>query len=275
MPQISMRSWPGKVLALLGLLVVVPAWPIAKLAEGLAKRFRWSVRPSVLVFLSMLFVASLVLQSALGLTAAIALAFLLACVSPRLFALPPAPNEDTAPLQTYPRTTWRLCDPQLSTHGLWRAETETGLTEVADTVGRQELLLFIQELLRDWSFRSGWPYYHCRVLSATRSGQRTAGPFSSVADSSWVYRIRLDVGESGWVHFGDGYVEFQLEPPTRTRPAEQAPESDRLRTTAWFSRKTSIERRSLVNWRPNSRVAIRSGTDGLIVETCQSSACSR
>ena len=39
MPQTSMRSWSRKVLALLGLLVVVPAWPIAKVVEGLAKRF--------------------------------------------------------------------------------------------------------------------------------------------------------------------------------------------------------------------------------------------
>ena len=230
----SMRSWPGKVLALLGLLVVVPAWPTSKVAECLAERFRWSVRPSILVFLSILLVTLMVLQSALGLSAAMAVAFLLACVSPRLFALPPAPNEDTAPLQTYPRTTWRLCDPELSTHGLWRAEMDAGLTDIADTLSRQELLLLIQELLQGWSFRSGWPYYHCRVLSATRSGPRTAGPFASVADRSQVYRVRLDVGETGWIRFGDGYVEFQLEPATRTHPPAQVPESDRLKTTPWL-----------------------------------------
>jgi hypothetical protein len=219
MPRTSIRSWPGKALALLGLLVVVLAWPVAKVAEGLARRFPEPVLPPrLLVFLSVLVVASLELKSAIGLDVAMAVAFLLACLSSWLFALPPALDEKPVTLQEYPRTAWRLCDPELSTHGLWRAELVAGWPEITDPGDHQMLLPLIQELVHDWGFRSGWPYYQSRVLSATWSGPRTAGPFSSVADSSRVYRIRLDVGETGWIHFGDGYVEFQLELPTRTQP---------------------------------------------------------
>jgi hypothetical protein len=240
MLRMSIGSWSGKVLALLGLLVVLPAWPVAKMVEGFAKRFPAPVSlPSVLVFLSITVVASVVLQSALGLGAAIAVAFLLACTSPWRFAIPPASNKNALAPNSYPLTTWRLCDPELSTHGLWRAETIAGLPGIADPRNHQVFLSLIQALVRDWSFRSGWPYYQCRVLSATQSGPRTAGPFASVVDSSRVYRITLGLGdrrEIGWIHFGAGCVEFQLEPPSRTRLPAGAPQFHRLNTTPWLLR---------------------------------------
>jgi hypothetical protein len=224
MLRTRIRSWSRKVLALLGLVVVLPAWPIAKAVERLAGRFPDPIwLRGVLLFLSLLVVASVLLLSAMGPGAAIAVAFLLAGVSRWLFALPPDPYENTFKLQEYPRTRWRLCDPELSTRGLWRAEVNADLPDIAEPNHRQMLLHLVQELVGDWSFRSGWPYYHCRVLSATPSVPRRAGPFSSVADSSRVYRIRLDVGETGWIHFGDGYVEFQLEPRAGTQRLSGVP----------------------------------------------------
>ena len=161
MLRTRIRSWSGKVLALLGLVVVLPAWPIAKAAEGLAERIRLPITPRVPVFLSLVVVASLVLQSALGLGAAIAVAFLLAGVSRWFFALPPAAEENRLTPNGYPRTRWRLCDPELSTHGLWRAEMDAGAPDIEDPNGRRMLLSLIQELIDDWSFWSGWPYYQC------------------------------------------------------------------------------------------------------------------
>jgi len=237
-------------------VIVVAAWPIAKLVEGLARRFPEPVRlPRVLVFLSTLVVASVVMQSAMGLSAASAVAFLLACASRWYFAIPPDSNENALTPNGYPHTNWRLCDPELSTHGLWRAEWDGGLPDITDPGNRRMHWKLIQELVRDWSFRSGWPYYQCRVLSATQSGPRTAGPFSSVAESSLVYRVRLDVGETGWIRFGDGYVEFQLELSSRTRLPARAPQVHRLNTTPWALRAGTnrAERRHGFEPLPSSR----------------------
>ena len=244
MRHISLHAWKRNLLALLGLFAVLSAWsiarfaevlaePIAKLAEILADRLREPVTKSVLVFLLILIVALVVLHSALEPGAAIAVAFVLASASRWLFAFPPASNENSLTLHQYPRTTWRLCDPELSTHGLWRAEVNAGLPTIGDFDDCRILLPLVQELVGDWSFRSGWPYYQRRVLSITRASQRTAGPFSSMADSSGVYRVRLDIGETAWIHFGDGYVELQLEPPHRTRSTRQAPEFHDMKTTSW------------------------------------------
>jgi hypothetical protein len=160
------------VLLVLGLLVVIPFWALAKVAEGIL----------------------------LGLRR----------------------DKDTLTPEGYPRTTWRLCDPQLSTWGVWRTEIARDLPGIDGTGDFRVIRESIRGLIRDWSFRSGWPYLGCRVLHVARTDPRTAGPFSFVPELSKVYQITLGVGqgrERGWIRFGDGFVEIQLEPPAWSQGA--------------------------------------------------------
>ena len=127
-------DWIGTVYALLGLVAVVPVWFIASIAEGIA-----SLWPRRLPSRHLLLFSFLVLW-ATGWTVA-ATAFdigsvvisggvcdivLIAILAAKGLVLRRIRRDSSRTYaQTFPQTTWRLCDPNLLTSGVWRAEVRS------------------------------------------------------------------------------------------------------------------------------------------------------
>jgi hypothetical protein len=212
------------VLLVLALLGVIPLWVLAKIAEGIARQLREGVSPRAALPVFVFMVATLLytLRPSTGTYPSIIVGFLSVCLSPWLFARGASEGEDTLMPEDYPQTNWRLCDPQLSTWGVWRTEIEYDPSVIDGTGDFRVIRESIHGLIRDWSFRSGWPYLGCRVLHVARTDARTAGPFSFAPELSNVYQITLGVGqgrERGWIRFGDGFVELQMERPAWSHAA--------------------------------------------------------
>ena len=118
--------------SVLGLIAVVPVWFIASIAEGIA-----SLRPRRLSSQRLLLFSFLVLWATGWTVAAIVFdigpVIILGLVFPVwLLAIigtsglsSEDPRDDYILAQTFPQTTWRLCDPNLLTSGVWRAEVES------------------------------------------------------------------------------------------------------------------------------------------------------
>jgi hypothetical protein len=135
------------------------------------------------------------------------------------------PEEEVAFRPSWSTIPWRLHDPMLSTFGLWRAEVRShplGLDEFED---RKQVGRYAASLLRDWSLRAGYPFYHSRVLRVSKADPKEGSPFGTRPESGTVFRVILDAGTwryPGWIRFGDRFVEFQLERDVRQSaiPAE-------------------------------------------------------
>jgi hypothetical protein len=221
------RHWLSTVLVVFGLIVVVPGWFMALIVDRIAGSW-----PRRLLSRRVLLISSMAVLSAGMLVAtfvtdihpvfilgSIPIISLFARLAPGVLSSSDARQDDPL-LQTYPRTTWRLCDPELSTGGVWRAEIESHPPGLDDFGNPNLVEPYGRSLIRDWSFRSGWPFLWCGVLRMSQARPGRTGPFSSVSEWWTVYRVTLDVDvhprENGWLRFGDGFVEFQLEPhPTR------------------------------------------------------------
>jgi hypothetical protein len=220
------RHWLRSVLVLLGLTVVVPGWFIALIVDRIA-----SLRPRRLPSRYVLLISFVVVLATGCLIAAIdggihplvsigsipIVSFFALLVAKVLSS--DARGED--PLeQPFPKTTWRLYDAELSTSGVWRAEIEFHPSGIDDFGDLNLVEPYVRSLIRDWSFRSGWPYLDCPVLEVSQVSPGRTGPFSSVSEWWTVYRVTLgvDVGypKCGWLRFGDGFAEFQLEPHAPT-----------------------------------------------------------
>ncbi len=104
------------------------------------------------------------------------------------------PRDDDILAQTFPQTTWRLCDPDLLTSGVWRAEVESYPVGIDDGTADRELVeRYVRSLIRDWSFRSGWPFLGCRVTQISGWSPALIGRSSRVAEWCAEYRVTLDV----------------------------------------------------------------------------------
>lgn len=222
------RHWLPTVLVVFGLIVVVPGWFMALIVDRIAGSWprRLLSRRILLISLVAVLAAGVVIASfgtdihPLIILSWISIISSFALRGPGVRSSPDAREDD--PLeQTYPRTTWRLCDPELSTAGVWRAETEFYPPGLEDFGNANLVEPYVRSLIRDWSFRSGWPYLGRQVLRISRARPGKEGPFSSVSEWETVYRVTLDVevgySKCGWLRFGDGFAEFQLEPHS-TRP---------------------------------------------------------
>ena len=171
------------VLVVFGLIVVVPGWFMALIVDRIAGSWpRRLLSRRVLLISLVAVLATGILIASFGadihpliILSSIPIIAFYALRGPGVRSSPDAREDD--PLeQTYPRTTWRLCDPELSTGGVWRAETESyppGL----DDLGNPNLVEpYVQSLIRDWSFRSGWPYLGRQVLRISRASPGKEGP---------------------------------------------------------------------------------------------------
>ncbi len=235
----STRHWCHFLLAPLGLIVVVPGWLTAVIVSRIA-----AVRPPRQIAAIVSRIADtrlprkppwyrLVLLPVIPVLAALALILaidngihplvilgsvpivaLLVLMAAMALSAPDAGGDVLLP-QLEPKTTWRLLDRNLSTWGVWRAEIESyppGVEGFGDDMLAGK---YVCDLIRDWSFRSGWPYLGCRVRQVFRAAPGVTGTFPSVSESEAIYRVTLDIREvikHGWMRFGDGFAEFQLEP---------------------------------------------------------------
>src|SRR5271168_4440108 len=126
------RHWLRSVLVVLGLIVVVPGWFVAVIVDGIA-----SLRPRRLPSRPVLRISFVAVLAAGWLIAAIGsgihpLVIVGSIVIVSFFALLAAEvlsssddRGDDPLAQPFRQSTWRLCDPQLSTWGVWRAEIES------------------------------------------------------------------------------------------------------------------------------------------------------
>jgi hypothetical protein len=221
------RHWLPTVLVVFGLIVVVPGWFMALIVGRIAGSWprRFLSRRVLLISLVVILSAGMLMATfgtdiqSVFILSSIPIISFFALLGPGVRS-PSDAREDDPLEQTYPRTTWRLCDPELSTGGVWRAEIESYPPGLDDFGNPKLVEPYVRSLIRDWSFRSGWPFLWCGVLRMSQARPGRTGPFSSVSEWSTVYRVTLDVDvhprECGWLRFGDGFVEFQLEPhPTR------------------------------------------------------------
>jgi hypothetical protein len=102
---------------------------------------------------------------------------------------------------------WRLCDPELSHWGVWRADTGRFPPEIDGFKDSRRVAEFIREALVHWrqkSARGG------SVIQRVQSVPSELGPFGSSAEGWKVCRVTFDDGSDGWFRFGAGWVEFQL-----------------------------------------------------------------
>jgi len=207
----------------LGLIVVVPGWFIAVIADGIAIQLpRWIPFSRLLLALFAGVLAAGWFIAAIGsgihplvIFGSIPIVSVFALLAASALSSPHAQADD--PLADhYPRTTWRLTDPQLWKWGVWRAEIKS-VPPGIDGFGDHRLVEeYVRGLISDWSFRSG--YFGCRVLRVFPVSPRTTCPLPFVPEWRKVYRVTLGVGEvleHGWMCFGDGFAEFQLEANAR------------------------------------------------------------
>jgi hypothetical protein len=106
-----------------------------------------------------------------------------------------------------PVTPWRLCDPQLSHWGVWRADLGRFPPEIDGFRNRRAVEEFIRKVLLDrtrTSARGNAPVRRIKAMPLETS------PFGYVPNGWKVYRVFLEDGDSGWFRFGAGWVEFQL-----------------------------------------------------------------
>jgi hypothetical protein len=109
----------------------------------------------------------------------------------------------------------------LSTFGLWRAEVERHTPDIGGLKNARMVKEFVGHLVRHWSIRSGWP---CTVLSVSRV-KPTKPNAAGAQFEGRIDRVSLVdqwSGFSGWIRFGDGFIEFEVEPiPPQEIPATE------------------------------------------------------
>jgi hypothetical protein len=110
-----------------------------------------------------------------------------------------------------PPTPWRLCDPQFSHWGVWRAELGRFPAAIDGFRKRKEVERSIRMLLFDWNGKSA------RGVAVVRISKADSPAMSPIGDDPkgcMVYQITLvddfERRTTGWMRFGDGCVEFQL-----------------------------------------------------------------
>jgi hypothetical protein len=155
----------------------------------------------------------------------------------QFFSLSLEPREPRGddPFAARPRTSWKLCDPDLRNSGVWRAGLGPGSPDVAGLDDPTRIREVVEHLIADWSQRIGWPYLGCRVVRVVPAGGPKARPLGSSDDRARTYRVTLDLGggewdvptrhESGRLRIGPGLAEFQLEPAPESQ--YRAPDPDR------------------------------------------------
>jgi len=108
-------------------------------------------------------------------------------------------------------TPWRLCDPGLSHWGVWRADLGQLPLEIAAFGDQSQVETYIHKLLDDWSFRSA---RGGRVVRISKPVSPKVSPFGDGPRGWKVYRITLEDSvqrRTGWLRFGAGWMEFQLQ----------------------------------------------------------------
>jgi hypothetical protein len=181
---------------------------------------------SVLVFLAWLMFTMVVLDKRNGPLVILAAAllpvvlYLILSLAER-FDAAPEPAEDDPLTGSAAMADWRLCDPMLSTFGVWRAEVVRYPADIADFQNARLVHEYVRQLVRLWSIRSAWP---CEVERVCRENLRNPPSIYH-----WrVYRVILvdqwDKIRRGRFRFGVGYVEFQVE---TVRP-EELPSNERV-----------------------------------------------
>ena len=146
-----------------------------------------------------------------------------------------------------PPVPWRLCDPQLSHWGVWRAELEQLPEAIEGFRNRKQVKQFIRTIMSDWSTRSargGW------VVRISKPVPPTKSPFEDGLNALEMYRItledHLEHRSTGWLRFGEGWVEFQL----CKSPNEFVFFPDAHETPEKPERANSLTLRSLSDWDP-------------------------
>jgi len=108
-------------------------------------------------------------------------------------------------------TAWRLCDPRLSHWGVWRADLGQLPPQIAGFGDHRQVERYIHKLLEDWSQKSA---RGGRVVRISKPVSPKLSPFGDGPRGWKVYRIALEDSElrrTGWLRFGAGWAEFQLE----------------------------------------------------------------
>jgi len=257
----SVRDWLRYLLVPLGLMIVVPGWFIAVIVNHLAARRPRREPRSVAVIVNRIAAArsrrlprwhrlvlvpvipvlgALVLVLALdhgiqplAVLAAVPILGLIVLMAADGLSAPDAQGDELLP-QFEPKTTWRLLDRNLSTWGVWRGEIASYPPGVEGFGDHRMVENYVCDLIRDWSFRSGWPYSGCRVRQVSLAAPGMTGTFPVVAGSEMIYSVTLAVGDDlkpGWMRLGDGFAEFQLDPEpwSQSIPADVDPRNRVIR----------------------------------------------
>jgi hypothetical protein len=106
-----------------------------------------------------------------------------------------------------PVTRWRLCDPQLSHWGVWRADLGRFPPEIDGFRSRRAVKEFIRKVLLD---RTRTSARGNGLLQRVKAMPSELSPFGDGPKGWKVYRVFLEDGDTGWFRFGAGWVEFQL-----------------------------------------------------------------
>jgi hypothetical protein len=118
-------------------------------------------------------------------------------------------------------TPWRLCDPTFSHWGTWRADLGRLPPEIDGFTDRKRVDQFIRKLLSDWWWKSA---PGGAVVAISKPVDPLCSPFSDGPKGWKVYRIRLEDERerrsTGWLRFGAGWVEFQVQPTDEERLGE-------------------------------------------------------
>ena len=107
-------------------------------------------------------------------------------------------NEDPF-LPEHPRTPWRLCDPEFSHWGLWRADLGRFPPAIDGFRHRPRVKAFIRTALADWSSRTA------RGGGVVRAVKEVPPVLSGFGDGpkGWkVFIVAFEHGGSGWFRFG-------------------------------------------------------------------------
>jgi hypothetical protein len=153
---------------------------------------------------------------------------------------------DNSPPHSPSPTPWRLIDPSLSHWGVWRADLGRLAIETAGPrANHRQIKAYIRTLLDDWSRRSA---RGGRVVEISRPVTPLRSPFGEGPNGWKVYRIALDDGllrRTGWLRFGRGWVEFQLQRHPSERELLKAPPRYRRSSLDIETRLVRIDREIL------------------------------